>query len=157
MAATGWSYIVPYQPDMSRVLDELRRAVFHRGEYQRPMPELDFLEAVGLFQADEEERAEILLQCGLDALRQPLERLGPEGLPGWVESLYAAPVLENMEDLAVLQCLSSGGTHSILDIERVSPTPAAGAIFPPSEELLHRYFGTAEPARIAVAELQRRD
>ena len=36
MAATGWSYYVPYQPDIAAALGSLRNDVFRRGDYSRP-------------------------------------------------------------------------------------------------------------------------
>lgn len=157
MAATGWSYVVPYRSDMAKVLDDLRRDVFLRGAYQRPVPEPEFLEEIGLFEADEGARDELLHAYGLNALRPPIEQVGLEGLRDWLQALYDAPQLQDPGQLAALQCLSSGGTHSILDIEGVSETPAAGSLFPLPQELLRRYFGTAEPTRASVEELHRRN
>ena len=44
---------------------------------------------------------------------------GPSGADG-------AP----MEELEALRCVSTGGTHSILDIKGISPARADGAIYP---------------------------
>jgi len=35
MGASGWSYFVPYQPDIQKALQELREVVFQRGGYYR--------------------------------------------------------------------------------------------------------------------------
>jgi hypothetical protein len=39
------------------------------------------------------------------------------------------------------------GTHSILDIDKVTPTPNIGAAAPLSKEELERFFGTYKPTR----------
>ncbi len=127
MGATGWQYFVPYQPDMSRVLDDLRRDVLARGDYEEPGVELDFLDEVGFFEADEEARQAMMAEYTLEPLRWAIERFGLDALRGWLESQQWSPGLRNprprsMEELEALRCLSTSGTHSILDISAVSPT-----------------------------------
>ncbi len=157
MGATGWTYTVPYQPDMNKVLDDLRRDVFLRGAYQRPCPIFELLEELEFLEADEETREGLIRECGLEPLRAPLERVGPEGLRDWLKALYNAPKLQNMEALAALQCLSESGTHSILDIGSVGQTRADGGIYPLPRDLLLQCFGTAEPTRHAVEKRRERD
>jgi hypothetical protein len=36
MGASGWSYFVPYQPDINKALQELRQKVFQEGDYFKP-------------------------------------------------------------------------------------------------------------------------
>jgi hypothetical protein len=36
MGASGWEYVVPYQPDLGAALDALRHQVFASGEYLKP-------------------------------------------------------------------------------------------------------------------------
>ena len=45
------------------------------------------------------------------------------------------------------------GTHSILDIERVSPIPALQAVSPLSAERLQEVFGTDKPTRQMVEDM----
>lgn len=33
MGASGWTYFVPYQPDITKALNELREQVFRDGKY----------------------------------------------------------------------------------------------------------------------------
>jgi hypothetical protein len=141
---------------MSKVLDDLRRDVFLRGAYKRPYPAFEVLEELGFFEVDGEIREELIRECGLEPLRAPLERVGLDGLKDWLEALYHAPKLQNMEELAALQCLSMDGTHSILDIESAGQTRADEGIYPLPREFLLRYFGTAEPTRAAVEEPRER-
>ena len=44
------------------------------------------------------------------------------------------------------------GTHSVLDMERISETPASGAVWRLSAEELRCLFGTVEPTRKMVEE-----
>ena len=37
MGASGWDYVVPYQPDLQAALDDLRRQVFAGGDYISPV------------------------------------------------------------------------------------------------------------------------
>jgi hypothetical protein len=37
MGASGWEYLVPYQADLQAALDDLRRQVFHSGDYISPV------------------------------------------------------------------------------------------------------------------------
>jgi hypothetical protein len=162
LGATGWQYYVPYQPDMTRVLDDLRRDLLARGDYEEPGVELDFLDEVGFFEADEEAREAMMAEYTLEPLRWAIERFGMDSLRGWLESQQWSPDLRGprprtMEELEALRCLSTSGTHSILDISQVSPTRADGAIYPLSGELLVPIFGTDRPTRSVVAEWQERD
>lgn len=36
MGASGWEYVVPYQPDLGAALEALRHHVFASGEYHKP-------------------------------------------------------------------------------------------------------------------------
>ena len=152
MGATGWQYFVPYQPDMNRVLDDLRRDVLARSDYEEPGVELDFLDEVGFFEADEPAREAMIVEYTLEPLRWAIDRFGMHGLRGWLESQQWSPGLRkprprSMEELEALRCVSMSGTHSILDIKDVSPTRADGAIYPLPKEVLVSWFGTDRPTR----------
>jgi hypothetical protein len=157
MGASGWTYTVAYQSDVTKVLDDLRRDVFLRGEYERPAPDVNFLEELGFFDVDDETREALIGECGLEPLRAPLARVGLDGLRDYIRFLYDAPKLRDLDELMALQCISTEGTHSILDIVGVGQTPADGSIFPLPVDFLQRYFGTAEPTRAAVEESRARD
>ena len=158
MGATGWRYIVPYRPDMEAVLTDLHREVFASGRYQKPRMELDLLDELGFFEVDEAEREAMIEEYTLRPLREPLERLGPDGLRAWLEELQDAPRVGSMDELAVCQCLTMDGTGTILDIGTTSPVAAEGALFPLADADLRAAFGTDRPTR-AMAEdwFRRRD
>jgi hypothetical protein len=62
-----------------------------------------------------------------------------------------------MEELEALRCLSTSGTHSILDISGVSPSRADGAIYPLSDESIVSLFGTDQPTRGMIERWAKRD
>jgi hypothetical protein len=147
VGATGWSYVVPYQQDMGKVLEDLKGEVFLQGDYQKPSIDMSFLDEIGFFDADEETRESMFSEYTLGPLREPIQRFGLDGLRDWLEKLDAAPKVQNREELAALQCLSWEGTWSILDIGGVTTEPSAGDIFPLPPEAIIQYFGTDRPER----------
>src|SRR5579871_6436535 len=66
-------------------------------------------------------------------------RREPEMKPATIEEL-----LEQQEEM---------GTHSILDITRISPTPKHKAISPFPEEFLEDYFGSKTPSPAQIEEV----
>lgn len=162
MGATGWQYFVPYQPDMDRVLGDLRRDVLARGGYEEPAVDLDFLDESGFFEADEESREQMMAEFTLEPLRWAIERFGIDGLRGWLEAHQRSPDLRgpgarSMAELEAVRCVSTDGTHSILDIGGVSPDRADGAIYPLPEGVLVSLFGTSRPTRSMVEVWRGRD
>src|SRR5262245_30402141 len=102
MGASGWDYFVRYQTDIFKALQELREVTFQRGEYYRRSPfwqDMTFEEFVppdlGLTDEDKADYA---------AEFQKMQAL-PE--PTSIETL----IQWNAED----------GTHSIIDIEAITP------------------------------------
>jgi hypothetical protein len=162
LAATGWQYFVPYRPDIDRVLDDLRSDVLARGAYEEPGVELDFLDEIGFSEADEPAREAMMAEYGLEPLGWAIDRFGIEGLRGWLESQRwspgrRAPTGRSMEELEALRCVSTSGTHSILDIEGISPARADGAIYPLPGEVLVSLLGTDRPTRSSVERWRGRD
>jgi hypothetical protein len=147
---------------MTRVLDDLRRDVLARGDYEEPGVELDFPDEVGFFEADEESREAMMAEYTLEPLRWAIERFGMGGLRGWLESQQWSPGLRkprprSMEELEALRCVSTSGTHSILDISAVSPARANGSIYPLPKEVLVSLFGTDRPTRGLIERWAKRD
>lgn len=128
MGASSWSYFVPYQADIFKALQELREEVFRKGEYyQRPpyWKDMTFEES---FPHDldltEEDKADYLAEF---------------------QALQALPEPTSIETL--LQWNAEDGTHSIIDIKKITPTSDFGAAAPLSAEELKRIFGTEKPTR----------
>ena len=147
MGATGWSYFVPYQKNINKALQVLRRQVFTEGQYQGPYKPT----------GEELETAKLVLKTAnsLLAARSP----DPETTRKQLDVLLAfSGVLERPRRTrpapktikGLLKRCGENGTHSILDIDRVSPTPALGAVTPLSQQQLLSIFGTEQPARSLV-------
>ena len=128
MGASVWSYFVPYQSDISKALQELRKTVFSQRKYfRRPafwkdMTFAEFLPPVP--DLTEEEKQEYLIDF------KKLQSL-PE--PTSIETL----IEWNAED----------GTHSIIDISEISESPDFGTAAPLSSIELQNFFGTDKPSR----------
>jgi hypothetical protein len=141
MGATGWSYFVPYQQDINAALEELKDKVFKQGQYEHPFDferneiegQLDYLASVyGSLPEEIQEHTDQFLELARAAAKQQR----PKRTPKSIEQLLG-------------QC-GTEGTHSILDIERISSTPGFGAIAPFPHEKLLELFGTEQPTRDMV-------
>lgn len=124
MGASSWSYIVPYQIDISRAFQELKESVFRKGEYYT---EAKFL-------------------AGMEKVMQ--ERLSPESFHHFQETktqLQNQPSPATIQEL--LQMNGNSGTHSIIDMEGVSITPEFGKVTPFSPQDLIDLFNTDKPTR----------
>ncbi len=117
MGATQWLYFVPYQPDISKALHQLRDDVFEQGQYEQPFgfdqnaleSQLDYLarkyqslpKAIRV-------HTDQFIEFARAVAKQQLPRQSPKSIKQLLE-----------------QC-GTEGTHSILDIERISPEPLIG-------------------------------
>src|ERR1017187_5270217 len=132
MGATGWEYFVPYQADVSVALQRLREKVFAEGQY---------LSGIGITRPDMEATLKV---CGADTASM-LQRFATQAsdpkLPAETRKKFAALVQQlkqrdesdttlpkpgSIDEL--LERQGENGTHSILDIVRVSDTPEFGAV-----------------------------
>jgi hypothetical protein len=140
MGATGWSYFVPYQEDVDKALQKLREEIFKEGQYQKPY------EPSG---KELETAKSLLASLSLDPqrTRKDLDALLAlsEALTGPRKRRRAPKTIKQL-----LKQSEDSGTHSILDIERVSTTPSFGAIAPLSGQQLMEIFGTEQPTRAKV-------
>ena len=141
MGATQWSYFVPHQPDISKALQQLRDDVFEQGQYEQPFgfdqnaleSQLDYLakkyqslpKAIRV-------HTDQFIEFARAVAKQQLPRQSPKSIKQLLE-----------------QC-GTEGTHSILDIERISPEPTFGAIAPLPRERVLEIFGTEHPTRDMV-------
>lgn len=129
MGASGWSYFVPYQRDLSAALQALRQEVFRGGEYTKP------------YVGTTEEFVRYLPK-ELAALRE------------WMVAEYERRQRRLRRKVKTIDGLlkraGEDGTHSILDVDRISDVPDFGAIVPLSGEQLLTIFGTEQPDHITV-------
>jgi hypothetical protein len=125
MGASGWDYFVPYQQNVERALHDLREQIFLSGAYfLRPPMEInpdDFADM------PEEVRAQV---------------------PVWIEREESFSEPTTLE--ALIEWNGEEGTHSIIDIERISPIPSFCAAAPLSSEQLIAIFGTDKPEQKMV-------
>lgn len=131
MGASGWAYFVPYQPDINRALQELREAVFKSGAYYT---EATFLDMIDEDAVEKHVPPEFFQQfkVALQSLRSKSQPLRPQTIT------------------ELLEMNGESGTHSIIDISDISPTPDFGMAAPLSHQQLIDLFGTDHPTRNMV-------
>lgn len=150
MGASGWSYFVPYEADISAALQKLRQDVFARGDYLTGEDLLDSMDWEAAAKRNEEwaknpelpqEVRESYLKAASDCRKRHWGRI-------LEKKSDPAPKPHTIEEL--LERESEDGTHSILDITCVSSRPKFGAIspFPPSKLLY--YFDTEKPTHAVI-------
>lgn len=160
MGATGWDYFVPYQPDISTALQRLREDVFARGDY----------ELGDEFSKEQLEKIVEQVRPELDPWLEKCREMAA-GLPEDLRHIYMAGAQKFKRDLlqapqkvskpkrkpkTIKEALKRGaesGTHSILDIEGISPTPKFGAITPFPQSRLMEFFGTETPTHAQIMEV----
>lgn len=129
MAASGWHYIVEYDPDPNAALDRLRQRVFESGEYG------DY------YWSDLRHNFwgmpfSVKLIVGIGSLYLAVE----QGVR-WLARGGTGP--RTIDE--ALEIARESGTHSILDIDRCSLTPDFGVAYPLSFARRRELFGTDEP------------
>ena len=124
MGASGWSYFIPYQEDITQALHDLRERVFQAGDYYKPLEWYAELRSRDII--TQEEYQEKILE------------------------INSQPVPNNIDELVELR--GEEGTHSIIDIERVSSLAFPGTISPLSNDEYLEIFGTQRPSHSLVEE-----
>ena len=159
MGATGWSYFVPYDADVSAALQRLRVDVFERGDY-----------VYGDDIADEQvkeilEKTRPALEPWMQKVREQAEQLPEpmrtlyiqkaEQFKGGIMSGNVAPRRPKRKPKTIekaLQFQADSGTHSILDIVGISQEPEFGHVRPFPREKLVEYFGSETPSHAQIEE-----
>lgn len=157
MGGSLWHYFVPHDDDVSAALQQLRRDVFARGDYEsdtKMTPE----ERKALF---DDVRPE------LDPWVQKTKELST-GLPPDLADLYVgaaehirSELMKDDVDLGedekkpetieeLLEMRAESGTSSILNITHVSDEPEFCAVSPMPVERVREIFGTDKPTRKMV-------
>ncbi|MES2460348.1 MAG: hypothetical protein V4671_07180 [Armatimonadota bacterium] len=154
MGAESWEHFVPFRTDFRAALQDLQTEVFARGQFHNPCAEIEFLEEMDFFAATDGAREQMLSEYGLSALREPLARLGSQGLRKWLGDLSAAPGVGTREELAALSCLSAEGTKSVLDMQGISDETAPGLVRALPTPEIAQLFGKERPTRIMVEQNQ---
>ena len=134
MGATGWTYAVPYEPDVEEALQKLRRKVFAERAYTvKPVPS--------------KEAVHLLAACLANPSDEQLANQFREFVKthGTTEPRQSLPHPDTIE--ALIDRCGEDGTHSILDITRSSARPGFGVAAPVPAKVLLECFGTTEPSR----------
>jgi hypothetical protein len=162
MGATTWDYFVRYDDDVDAALQRLREQTFRAGSYER------------FVVTDEEmERATAFAEQIESESFDPEQSVHPK--PGEPMHVWAMRVQQQMSKFIgtspkqsprkndpkkpatieeLLEEQGESGTHSILDIQRISPVPEFGAVSPMPVERLREIFGTDKPTRKMVESKQ---
>jgi hypothetical protein len=141
MGATTWSYFTPYDNNVDAALQRLRQEVFKDGKYGNGIPATDDMRA--MFE-------QVIAQNPKPALaRQQMEEAMAR-IEQLRDSIPPQPRAETIDEL--LEQRAESGTHSILDIQRISTTPDFGAVSPLPGEVMEELFGTDKPTRKKVEE-----
>lgn len=141
MGASGWSYFVPYQPDLQQALDDLRERVFQRGDYYLAPPLWQDIE-------DDEAYVESIAAVCDASMRDEMR----DRTYQWLEEMRALG--DEPSTIEALQRWNGEeGTHSILDITRTSDDPATTDIMvaaPLFDDTLDAILGTTKPTHAEV-------
>jgi len=155
MGATTWNYFAPYDDDAEAALQMLRQQVFQEGRYERfaasPEDLESFQEKPGALDSSAPLEKQMQMQEGetffqwVARIQRFADRLG--GVTPRVVPDYSKKP-QTIEELLAEQ--GESGTHSILDIDRVSTGPEFGACTLMPTERLREIFGTDKPTRNMV-------
>ena len=177
MAATGWTYFVPFQQDVELALQDLRRDVFSRRAYTLPGDLLDGISDESIA-ASMGPLGNLRKMLGVSkALDEAMKRLGADTTSAEKDSRDLERFIQRAEkegmSKAARQVLGAGrkkapksieqaraiagvsGTHSILDIEATSTFGRFGVATSLSRDELLTIFGTETPSRDAVREKEK--
>ncbi len=139
MGASSWSYYIPYNPDISEALQQLKERVFENGEYYAiftKTEKLQFLasELLRLESIDPKtDMEESIFEEYQDQYRLLKSLPEPTNFEEGIKELFAI----NQED----------GTHSILDIDGISSEPEYFMAAPLTQSELLALFGTDKPTQ----------
>lgn len=133
MGASQWSYFVRYQPDVEQALQELRRAVFEGGDYDKVYPYWHTMRSEDFLPPDPS-----LSEEDIAEYRAKYEDLQALTEPSTIEAL--------------LEYNAEQGTHSILDIGTTGEQPEFGVAAPLAPDQLVTFFGSDRPTRELIEE-----
>ena len=170
MGATSWRYYTPHQHIPEAAFQALRADVFARGEYVQPAESIDDLllptvRRLGQNPDSPKQRRQVekelqvyrAVETGdmsglspairtfatqIRGLRQATAKRGAKG--GRHRPKRRGSITE------LLERAGESGTHSILDIERVSEQPGFGVAAPLTADSLRQAFGTDVPTHDEV-------
>jgi hypothetical protein len=122
MGASGWNYFAPYDEDVDRALQQLRRDVFARGDFLRHY-------------------------AGFGGLKLPLWMRLLLAAAGLASALKRRRLMKLGDPDLAAEAAGEGGTHSVIDLVGTSRTRAAGYATRAPARVLEEVYGTATPTR----------
>lgn len=122
MGASDWIYYVPYQADISKALQELREKTFQTGDYFQPAEWYNELRSRKI--------------------------IDEQIFQNYLKEIKSQPIPKTIDELIRLRDVE--GTHSIIDIEKISSVATLGAIDSLSPQEYSKIFGTEMPSHILV-------
>jgi hypothetical protein len=132
LGASGWRHFVPYQEDIEAALQQLRHTVFASGDYYR----VDHSEYRSMTEDDMRMRLSDLDDEVRDIILDDWRQIKRLKEPSTIEDLLGW----NRES----------GTHSVLDMTRVTAEPEFGTVSPLSADEIREHFGTLQPSHQQV-------
>ena len=141
MAASGWNDLVPFDGNTDELLATLHQQVFESGDFVTPGIEPEFLDEIAFFDVSAEERAQMAADYDLTPLLSVADRVGLDNLVSWCVQRYENKDLSTLDELRALQCISSSGTHSALDITSFAATPEDSGLLPLTASQVVEVFG----------------
>ncbi len=143
MAGSGWSFLVEYDGKPESLMRSLETHVFQSGRFDIPIVEPEFLDEIDFFSVSDEEREEMAEQYGLEAMLTVARRVGFADFVPWCVERMKTGRVETLEELRAMQCLSSSGTHSPLDMSGISDAPEDFKLYPLADDQILKVFGTS--------------
>ncbi|MCI0578580.1 MAG: hypothetical protein L0332_13915 [Chloroflexi bacterium] len=137
MGASGWAYYIPFDPDISKALQQLKERVFKAGDYLSIYTKAELMDYLV---------KELLVLENTNPRSDSEESLFEEYLTHF-KQLKSLPEPTTIEEQIreLLAVNRENGSHSILDINGISPKPGFGLAAPLSEQELLNLFGTDKP------------
>jgi len=127
MGASGWTYFVPYKSDIAKALNGLREQVFQSSKYYQ--------------------REAFWQEMNEDDYSNEDEDIREDSI-NWLRRMKAMKEPTKIEELILWN--EEEGTHSIIDITEISPTPEFGKAAPLDAQQLMNLFNTENPSRSMV-------
>jgi hypothetical protein len=125
MGASGWHYLAPYDDDVERALQQLRRDVLARGDFLRQY-------------------------SGFGGLRLPLWMRLLAGVLGLASAAKRRRLMKLGDPDAAAEAAGEGGTHSVIDLVGTSRVRTTGYATRAPARVLEQIYGTATPTRADV-------
>jgi hypothetical protein len=154
MGASGWNCVVGYDGNPNSLLPSLETHVFASRRFQIPIVEPEFLEEIDFFSVAEAEREEMADQYGLRPVLTVANRVGFANFIQWCVERMQSETVETLDELRALQCISSSGTHSPLDMYGVSNSPEDFKLCALTAEQTIKVFGNRHVQRTDVASME---